>query len=60
MWLFGVPAMLPDTSFFSEIDVTNVVLVSLLLTLSLFHAFFSVSTVDFEQLNVFWIACQDL
>ena len=32
----------------------DVVLVSLLLTLNIFHTFFSVSIVEFEQVNVFW------
>ena len=31
---------------------TNVVLVFLLLTLNIFHTFFSVYIVDFEQVNV--------
>ena len=33
-------------------DVNDVVLVFLLLTLNIFHTFFNVSTVDFEQANV--------
>ena len=33
-------------------DETNVFLVSLLLTLNIFHIFFSVSIVSFEQANV--------
>ena len=35
-------------------NVIDVVLVFLLLTLNIFHAFFSVSSVDFEQVNVSW------
>ena len=35
-------------------DVIDVHLVSLLLTLDIFHTFFSVPIVDFEQVNVFW------
>ena len=35
-------------------DVNAVVLVFLLLTLNIFHTFFSVSIVDFEQANVSW------
>ena len=33
---------------------TNVVLVFLLLTLNIFHTFFSVSIVDFEQIIISW------
>ena len=33
-------------------DINDVVLVFLLLTLNIFHMFFSVSTFDFEQVNV--------
>ena len=32
-----------------------VVLVFLLLTLNIFHTFFSVSMVDYEQVNVWWV-----
>ena len=35
----------------------DVVLVFLLLTLKIFHTFFSVSIVDFEQVNVSWVYC---
>ena len=35
-------------------NVIDVVLVFLLLTLNIFHAFFRVSSVDFEQVNVSW------
>ena len=35
-------------------NVIDVVLVFLLLTLNIFHAFFSVFSVDFEQVNVSW------
>ena len=31
-------------------------MVSLLLTLNMFHSFFSVSVADFEQVNVSWVA----
>ena len=34
------------------LDVTDVVLVFLLLTLDMIHMFFSVSFVEFEQVNV--------
>ena len=34
------------------IKATDFVLVSLMLTLDIFHTFFSASIVDFEQLNV--------
>ena len=37
-----------------ENDVNGVVLVFLLLTLNIFHTFFSVFVVDFEQVNVSW------
>ena len=37
-----------------ENDVNGVVLVFLLLTLNIFHTFFSVFVVDFEQVNVNW------
>ena len=30
-------------------------LVSLLLTLNIFHTFFYVSVIDFEQLNAYWV-----
>ena len=33
-------------------DVNDVVMVFLLLTLNLFHTFFSVSIADFEQVNI--------
>ena len=37
-------------------DVSDIVLVSLLLTLNIFHTFFSVFfCVDFEQVNVRWV-----
>ena len=36
------------------VDVSDVVLVFLLLILNIFHTFFSVSIVDFEQVNVCW------
>ena len=36
--------------------VTYVALVSLLLTLNIFHTFSSVSNVDFEQENVYWVS----
>ena len=36
-------------------DVNDIVLVFLLLTLNIFHFFFSVSIVDFEQVNVSWL-----
>ena len=38
----------------TQSDVIDVVLVLLLLTLNLFQTFFSVSFVDFEQVNVSW------
>ena len=34
---------------------SDVVLVFLMLTLNIFHTFFSVSLVDFEQVNVSWL-----
>ena len=34
---------------------TGVVLVSLLLTLDIFHTFSSVSIINFEQVNVCWV-----
>ena len=36
------------------VDVDDVVLVFLLLILNIFHTFFSVSIVDFEQVNACW------
>ena len=39
----------------NTIDAIDVVLVFLLLTLNIFDAFFSVSIVDFEQVNVNWV-----
>ena len=42
-------------------DATDVVLVFLLLTLNIFHTFFSVSYVDFEQVNfVSWVPSSKL
>ena len=38
-----------------ENDVNDIVLVFLLLTLNIFHSFFSASIVDFEQVNVCWV-----
>ena len=38
-------------------DVIDVVLVFLLLTLNIFHIFFYVSIVGFEQVNVSWVIC---
>ena len=38
-----------------ENDVNDIVLVFLLLTLNVFHSFFSASIVDFEQVNVCWV-----
>ena len=35
-------------------DVNDVVLVTLMLTLNIFHTFFSASIVDFEHVNVCW------
>ena len=35
-------------------DIIDTLLVSLALTLYIFHTFFSVSTIDFEQINVCW------
>ena len=35
----------------------DVVLVLLLLTLNIFYTFFSVSILDFEQVNVSWEVC---
>ena len=40
-------------------DVTDVVLVFLLLTLNIFHKF-SVSIVDFEQVNITWVGLGNL
>ena len=37
-------------------NVINVVLVLLWLTLAIFHTFFSVSIVEFEQVNVNWVS----
>ena len=34
---------------------SDVVLVFLMLTLNIFHTFFSVSLVDFEEVNVSWL-----
>ena len=34
---------------------SGIVLLFLLLTFTIFHTFFSVSIVDFEQLNVSWV-----
>ena len=39
----------------TQYDITRVVLMFLLLTLNIFHTFFSVSTVYFEQVNVCWV-----
>ena len=39
-----------------KVLIKNVVPVSLFLTLNIFHTFFSVSNVDFEQANVCWVA----
>ena len=36
-------------------DVNDNVLVFLLLNLNIFHTFFTVSTVEFEQVNVIWV-----
>ena len=36
-------------------DTNGVVLVSLLLTLNIFHTFSSVSIVNFEQVNTGWV-----
>ena len=35
-------------------EVTDVVVVFLMLTLNIFHTFSSVSIVDFEQVNISW------
>ena len=42
-----------------ENDVNGVVLVFLLLTLNIFHTFFSISIVEFEQVNVSWEVVQN-
>ena len=34
----------------------DVVLVFLLVTLNIFHSFFSVSIVDFEEVNISWVS----
>ena len=39
-------------------DINNVILVFLLLTLTYFTPFYSVFVVDFEQVNVSWVACR--
>ena len=41
-------------------DVTDVVLVFLLLTLNIFHKFSNVSIVDFEQVNITWVGLGNL
>ena len=40
----------------TETPAIGVVLVSLLLTLNIFHTLFSVSIVNFEQVNAGWVA----
>ena len=39
------------------IDVIDVVLMFLLLTLDIFHTFFGISIADFEHVNVSWESC---
>ena len=39
-------------------DVNDVILLSFLLTLNIFRTFYSVSIVDFEQINVNWKGCR--
>ena len=41
--------------FYKAAPVIDVVLVSFLLTWNMFHFFFSVSFVTFEQVNLFWV-----
>ena len=38
----------------------DVVLMFLLLTLNIFHTFFNVVIVDFEQVNVSWVILQNI
>ena len=42
---------------YAQNEVIAVFLVFLLLTMNIFHTFFSVSVVDFEQVNVSWVSC---
>ena len=39
----------------TEKNVNDIVVVFLLLTLNVFHTFFSVSIVDFEQVSICWV-----
>ena len=43
------------TSLYSKLTIKIIVLVFLLLALNIFHTFFSVSIVEFEQVNVCWV-----
>ena len=41
-----------------QVNVNDLILVSFLLSLNIFHTFFSVSVADFELVNVYWVKRQ--